>query len=63
MSRFVMQAHELFCFQGDHRVRSAIFIGELNFVNTGSPALDHSAYLAPDQAVFGQVFKQRNDRK
>jgi hypothetical protein len=58
----VVQPHELLCPQCDHGIGLAVVVGELDFVDTGSPTLDHRADLAAHQARFGQVFEQGNHR-
>jgi predicted RNase H-like HicB family nuclease len=55
MNRFVMQPHQLLGLQCHHRVRPTVVVAELNFVNARSPVLNHSADLAADQSLVGQI--------
>jgi hypothetical protein len=48
MGGLVMETHQLLRFQRDHRIRFAVVIAELDFVDTRSPVLDNRANLAAD---------------
>jgi len=61
MNRFVMKAHELFCFQGNHRVCAPLIITELDFIHSGSPTLHNGSDLAADQTVFREVLQKGNN--
>jgi hypothetical protein len=58
----VVEAHQLFRLQRNHRVRLAIVIAKLDLVPAGSPALNDGANLAADQSLSRQVFQQRYHR-
>jgi len=53
VDRFVVQPNELLCLQCNHGIGSSVVICEFDFVDTGSPILDHRANLAAHQALVG----------
>jgi len=51
VDRLVMEAHQLHGPCRKHGIRSAVVIAELDFLDTRSPILNHSADLAPDDLL------------
>jgi hypothetical protein len=62
MDRLMVQRHQLSSLQGNHGIRLAVIVAELNFINTRRPILNHSANLAANQPFFRQILKHGHYR-